>query len=179
MIFRLVGFLLWPLFWLMGKLVWYSVVALAKLMYLVLQIAQWALAGLFVGVPLAIARGAAEQKRARPHSKPAQSRPNREPAPTPKPVKLALGSKNITPPKPAEKPIDVDVLVRQNKLRDRSQAIGEWYRMWDEALGPAEQAEKRALQLEHQKGGPTSNRTFGLFPGDYISEELERQKDRT
>ncbi|MGO4856244.1 hypothetical protein [Arthrobacter sp. 2MCAF14] len=178
MMFRLVGFLLWPLFWLMGKLVWYSVIALAKLMYLFLKFAQWALVALFVGVPLAIAKGAAEQRRARPHPEPSHSSPSRPNAPTPGSVKPVSPARNIAPPKPSEEPIDVDVLVRQNRRRDRLQADREWYRMWDEALTPAEQAEKRTLQLEHQKGGPTSNRSFGLFPGDYIPEELKLQKNR-
>jgi hypothetical protein len=176
MMFRLVGFLLWPLFWLMGKLVWYSVVALAKLMYLFLQIAQWALVALFVGVPLAIAKGAAEQRRVRSHPRPPLHRPSHQDAPAPSTARPMSPANTFTPPKPPEPPIDVDVLVRKNRRRDRLQAANEWYQMWDEALAPGEQMEKRALLLERQRGGETSNRSFGLFPGDYIPEELEQQK---
>ncbi len=175
MMFRLVGFLLWPIFWLTGKIVWYAAIALVKLMVFCFVLALRFLVVLFVGVPREIAKGAAAQKPARPSARPPSRSPSQQSATALRPVKPVPPARNMTPQGPPEEPVDVDLLVRQIKRRDRSQAAAEWYRMWDEALTPAQQIEKRALRLEHESGRPTSDHSFGLFPGDYIQDELDRQ----
>ena len=177
--FRLVGFLLWPLLWLTAKVAWYAAIALVRLMVFCFGIVLRVFVVLFAGVSREIADGAAARKRASANQKPPSHKVKTRSPRAGTPDKPVPQVRNMSTPEAPEVPVDVETLIRHNKRRDRSRAASEWFRMWDEALTPAQQKEKQALRLARESGRSIADHSFGLFPGDYIREELDRQmKDR-